>query len=316
MKKAAKKAAKKAGKAAVKAAVNQAVRRRRPQGPSREPEVDTREIEAHVNPFCDFANGARIPDQGAGRTLTEQLRLTYTLTTDADGEAAAAFQPNPKYPFITGVVGASDITWDANWTASGGTFLTDLDEARVVSWGIRAFTTLSATNAQGRIQLSKTGSVSVGQVMANNASNYQSIEFHPLAHGAEFGIIPHPTGAEYQNFTDFQATLSTTTVDTNWQFPVFVVKGAPATTACVFLELFMNLEEIVESGHALNALTRRQPVYNPMLQAAVDHAQTQHTGLFRGAKDAIAREIKGHAAKAAKKHLPRLLEKGLAALAL
>lgn len=291
----------------------------RPRGMKTSGGPSSSDLEEHLNlvagltdPFCETARGARIPDQGASRTVTECVQFMIPIITDAAGNGALAFQPNPKFPVMLATSydsGTSAFTLGANFeevtsnTASA-------PRGRIVTYGIRIISLLSATNASGQIILAKTSQVLPGGDLIVNPQHYSEFEPFPLEHGGEWCAVAHPRGSEYSDWSDFKGTTSSAPFgEDQLDCLVVMVLGSQNAQSVVSVELTMNTEFVVLDSSTMAQYARDQPVYSPQLQVAANHVQSNHSGLIKGAKAKLTKEFKSHAGKAVRKHILPFLEK-------
>lgn len=275
------------------------------------------------DPFCTHARGARLPDMGSGRTVTESCRQLATITTDANGDAGILFQPSPKYCQLPAARQVDGTFLAGNQYLPFGANSTSLERrARVVTWGVRAINLQSAVESKGQIVLFKVSRTQVTDVYGVNPSSYPCFEIHPLKHGGEWSLISYPTADTRLDWQSYDTMTNTTDVSTGaWEGMGIFILGSQATSSVLSLEIYFNTEYIPTDDNPLCQFALPQPVYNPQLFVATNQVHSTHNGLGAMAKDAIGKEIKKHALAAAKKHLiPALkkkgLEYGLAALAL
>lgn len=264
-------------------------------------------LEGLVNPFSDLAQGAMLPDMGNGRSLTERIAIELPLTTDANGNVILFFQPSVSYQEMTTTVSSGSpvtATCGAAFTVTPSNLTKSQENVRTVSFGARLYTTLSATEAAGRVVLAKCGPIAVNQVVNVNPNTFNAWESHPLSHGQEYALVSYTTGTEQLDWQPPQASVDTALV--GLETLCIYITGAPASVTVGYVETILHAESQVSASSTLAPLTKKQPVYHPAMFTAVDEARGQHNGLFRGAKEAVLRELKGHVKRSAAKHLPKL----------
>ncbi len=262
-------------------------------------------LEGLINPFSAEANGAQLPDIGNGRTMTERITNEYPITTDATGAVCLMYQASPKFQQMQGTLSGTVWSPSGTFDATATNYTKNQRAVRPVTFGLRVYTTLSATAAAGRIVLVKSNVLS-GATVTMIPQNFTAWESYPLAHGEEFAVVAHSTGSEQLVWDNGEAALNTDFWNPGVQSIGIYVIGAPASTVIGYVETVLNEEALIDPGDTLSGLAKAQPVYNPQMFVAADEARTKHGGLFRGAKEAIAKELKTHAKQAAAKHLPKL----------
>lgn len=262
-------------------------------------------LEGLVNPFSNAANGAMLPDIGNGRVLTERITNEYPITTDATGAVCLMYQASPKFQQLQGTLAGTTWSGAATFDVTGTNYSKNERGVRAVTFGMRVYTTLSATAASGRLVLLKSNTMN-NSAITLTPNNFTAWESYPLAHGEEFAVVSHSTGSEQLVWDNAEGANNTDFWNTGLQSIGLYIVGAPASTVIGYVETVLNEEALIDPGTPLSALARQQPVYNPAMFTAADEARSRHGGLFRGAKEAIGKELKAHVKQAAAKHLPKL----------
>jgi len=115
------------------------------------------------NPFDPTSKGARMPSQYAVSTNVHTSTVSYTLTTDVNGNFDAVLLPHPVfsvlagYATIAGGVAATPLgsggatTQNVRGNVSAANLATTYSNYRVVSWGVRLKSLQPFTEASGRI---------------------------------------------------------------------------------------------------------------------------------------------------------------------
>lgn len=189
------------------------------------------------NPFCASAKGARIPDDDAAPSMGVQIVQRYHFGTDANGKAA--FQLRPGLTACTGT--AATITGDTvtTWAALSSlndysNLIASFGQYRIVSLGVRCYTTLAPTNQSGSVRFVTSGdNLSDGVDM--ETSFWNETHAAPVA-GLDHRWIAKPQGSEWKNYIALGSHADYT------RFALYV-SGAPASTTDAFIcELYFNLE--------------------------------------------------------------------------
>jgi hypothetical protein len=270
----------------------------------------TEDVVTLANPFSPLARGSRLPDLGASRTVTETCRSLFQINSLATLAGGAIFQGNPKFCTLqASAYTAPDFTMNTNFQAFGTNSTSLATRGRVVSWGIRIMNMQSATGSTGFIALFKAGRVVPSLVLTNNPSLYPTYEIHPLVHGGQWSMVSHARGNDTQNWQNYSADTSGSTAIPPWEVLGVMVFGVAASVPVLQVEIYMNCEYQVDDDNPLAQYAQSQPVYNPQLLAAVNHVQSEHSGIHVGSKEDAGNTIKRVALQAARKHVVPFLKK-------
>jgi hypothetical protein len=269
-------------------------------------------LEAITNPFCEGAKRAKLPGVGAGSTMSEQVVRTGTIVSNGAGNAAIEFSDKPNCPTLVADGPSNVLTYSTAWSdAVDSLCYLYGDQYRVVSYGVRLMSLLSATDSKGVIKLRRGSPIDAGAISDVSPDAYTHTDIHAIGPNSEFHMIARPMNVETMNF-ETVSNYSTTSSNPvgNWECLFVHLEGVPPDTSCFYYELFTNFEYIFKPASLLSKLQSPQPVSNPAMLSARDHVQssmTNHKGGAAVVKAAIKREGK----KALTKHvLPFLLKKG------
>lgn len=260
-----------------------------------------------TDPFSSEAAQARYPDQGAGRTLTFQQRITITRTADANGIDAIAINPKVNYPYLAMASAAgSVITWNATWSSNNSTNLINTYGTvyRPTSIGVRLSNTLSATDSSGRIIIAKGGTPVAGSTTTFSAANFTEWEAHPYQHGGELHTFAFPRSSTAYGFQPLANTnADTQNGDPGWQTVYIAWFGVKASVNASYIEVFINYEYVALEDSPIAQLAVQQPVLDIAMQTAVNAVQTAHPVSHRGTKEVVKGFVKKEAKKALLKHV-------------
>jgi hypothetical protein len=273
-----------------------------------------------TDPFSPEAHDARYPDQGAGRTLTFTQKFATVISTDGNGNSAAAFNPKVNFPFIkSNSIGGTVVTWPATWDA-GGSIGGNLVNAygrsyRPTSMGVRVSNLLSATASSGYMVIAKGGiPPPVLGTTTISPQGFTGYDVHPMAHGGEWHAVSHPSSARgytMKDCSEFNTNIQAG--DDSWETVYLFVVGSAASTSVLYVELVINYEYTAQEDATIAQMAAPQPVLDIHMQTAVNHVQSQHPTSHKGAEAVIKGFIKREGKKALLKHvIPFVAKKAIA----
>lgn len=268
-----------------------------------------------LDPFSPQAAAAKIPDMGAGQTMTEQVRFSTPIVSEASGNAIFAFTPKLNNIMLT----AAGANWPAAYSLQSSTSLVQVngDRFRITSMGVRIVSLLSATASSGYLAVC-TGTPPALSTVVNIAPDYyQEYALYSVGDNTDWHAVAKPTGEESVYWNPVIGSDGTTELPIDgWQSLIFIAQGLPASTTCFQAEVVINYEFTVSTTSSIAKLQTPQPVYNPQLLVARNEAHNGISHVVQGAQDKIAKHIKKEAAKAVVKHvIPFAKKKGLKLLA-
>lgn len=235
---------------------------------------------AMVDPWCEQARGSKIPDDDSTPSVALSQKFQATVNSDASGRAGAVFKPNPTSNTVYGAAtlnGSSILTWGAGFTdPSAATISAAAGEYRIVSWGVRCYSSLAPTNQSGTLRFITAGTdVSTGAAFTVTGSFFERVEDYPVAN-CDVHWVSRPVGTGWKEYTS---------IGTNAYYEQLVVyaTGLPASaTACLQFEIVFNLELQAKPNDLAAALATAALVSRPhVLQAAsLVHAnrKSHHNG--------------------------------------
>lgn len=116
---------------------------------------------ALLDPFSINAQGARVPDMYASPTTTRHITKTFTIATNASGEADIVVLPSAYHHAVSPrgslVNGAAWLTIDGNSVANAlqytdpNTLAASLTNYRIVGYGVKIFGIQSMTGTAGKV---------------------------------------------------------------------------------------------------------------------------------------------------------------------
>ena len=220
---------------------------------------------SQIDPFCGHANGAKLFDSNATKTIPWQIRSFQTITTDANGSAAVMLQPclSSFYRTAQTITGSDVTAWNAYSTVEDYTnMLTYFQEYRIVNCGARVISQASATSSQGIIHMITLPEVSPDINWSSN--HFPEIDRYTLA-GADLHWISKPHA---QNDV-FQAIV-TTGMPNNAL--CVAVSGAAAATSVAAIEIVMNVEFTPDTESSFSRVASNAAPCSVAIQQAASNA--------------------------------------------
>ncbi len=273
-----------------------------------------------VDPFSPEATNARYPDQGAGKTMTFQQRLAFSLTTDSGGAGAAMMTSKPNFPYLLSAsVSGNTATWAGTY-AAGGDVSSNLVNTyglnfRPTSFGVRIANNLGATDSSGHVTIAKGSSV-IGIPTGTTfiPSNFNMWETHPMVHGGEWHAVGAPRNAGAYSMTPVAGYTNTADPTNTWDAIFVYVTGTKASTDVLYLELWINFEFVTKEDAIISQLAEPQPVYSAPMITAINEVQANHQPSHKGGQQVIRGFLKREAKKALVKHVIPFVAKKATAL--
>lgn len=262
-----------------------------------------------VDPFSENAGNAKIPDLGAGRTMSEQIRFAYAATSEASGALSFAIMPRFDNLLLLSAAG----TYAAANSLSNSTSLvvTAAQKARITSLGVKVVSLLSATNSSGAIVFGLGAAPLLGGTVRIAADYYNEYDLRPVGDSSEWHLIAKPDSASALDWVDPGAYTSTSsgTYVPGWQTMYVIGQGFPASTLSLYIEIVLNVEFTFVASSALSKLATAQPVFNPQLLTARNEAQNNIEHVVEGGRSKLSAHIKSEAGKAIRKHVVPFVKK-------
>jgi len=231
---------------------------------------------ALTNPFCPAAKGSKWPDGTQGNSMTQQFRGNLTISSLAAGNNAVVFASAAPYGYLAGTSStATVVTFPANyiWYKDTSLLATYGVEYRIVSFGVIFRCVASATSAAGLLTIGTAVAPAGGTSLTLGQEAYSEVQVVAIQPGMEITWIAQPRGSGAREFIP----QSTATVVTNdWTNCIMEIAGAPASTALINAEWFMNIEFTLPTNSDLAPLAKQNP---PKVVHAETAVSTVHTML-------------------------------------
>lgn len=251
----------------------------RPRPRSQRDTMLVRQICGLSDPFCSHANGAKYPDPSGVRTLPFTRRLRTVLATDASGYANLlinpqwAFQPHAAVNVWTG----NAVTSWSNYAGAGA--IAGVIGYRIVSTGYLCRRISAPLSSSGLLHIRQYAPETLStaapiDTTTFNASNHLTIA---LQDAKEVAVMLERTSQMPQTFynpnNDVSAVASSSTH--GFAYSTISLSGAPATTACLDIEIIINFEVIFEDSSDLaQVATPAVPANSTVTEAAAKVTST------------------------------------------
>jgi hypothetical protein len=245
----------------------------------------TRAVCAITDPFCPASKNAKYPDGTMGNTLTQQVRGNYTVTTSASGNYVLSLVPSVPYGYLLAVAAtATTNTLAAAYTkySSANTlFDTYGQNYRVVSMGVIIRCVASATTASGTLTLGSGPALPVNTVVTLGQELYNEVVIKAIQPGMEVSWIATPMGPGARDFSAPTTTTNPSSI-ADWNALTLEIAGAPASTAMLSVEWFINIEFNLALNSALSAVAKPNPPKSDVAMTALSKTQNSIGSFIEG----------------------------------
>jgi len=238
------------------------------------------------------------------------------ITTDANGQAAFAFQPAPggQFCWVSNTDTAiSTGTWTPDWTAAAhdliSTSLSDIVEVQTISAGFEFIPATALTAQGGYILASKydnkneAAGIGIDTVYPGHDQMYNLRE--PLTYVESNHFVP----GLHTGQSGFATEVGDTT---NLSGAVSVLRfHGPASTLVGYVHMRMVVEAVLDPSHNYG----HRPPRHANLQSAHSAIRSSIPTFFQGTKEKAISYISKHAMQVVSHYGVKLLEQGVAAAA-
>lgn len=254
--------------------------------------VSMEKICAISDPFCVAARGAKWPDAQSTRSVCIPVRGSFSVGTDANGNAARLMVPR----WSTGVAAFSSITGTvATWSAMSawvGTAAFSPQSVRLVSGGIKI------TNISPR--LSAAGTLYLSSIPGGNSLNITTMDF------ADYGQEQMDTytmsslvdksvfaffkagGNESRQFNPVIADTSTAVLNTyDWCPIVIGVTGAQTNTTVLRVEYQLNFELLFPRSDAMSLMGTPPPAADSVAAGGSSFVSSKIGSILSGSYEVV-----------------------------
>lgn len=273
--------------------------------PLREVPLSYIEAVCSINdPFCNAAIGARYMDLGKVRSLPFSDHTRTTVSTLASGNAAIAFVPGiNNLPFVgASAIAANVPTWAANLTSNVP--FVNIADYRIISCGLIIRNIVAPLSASGSVRVrvfSSEGAYNIQQAGFNlttyNCEEYLDI---PLQDCKEVTVSLKRVDVTAKNFRNVNTAglpggLFTTYDPPGFQVATIYVDGAPASTAAIDVEFFVNYEIVFLASSGMQQVAIPGVKMNPYVSSAMDVVSSEVKAIAKQGVAFVATNVKRYA---------------------
>lgn len=269
---------------------------------------DINELQGLTNPFSAHARGSKLPDSDSSRSVAITLVERRGVGTLASGKFAVRVTGTLKdsVGFATAISGQTATTFGAMEEVSDmAAFEAQFQNYRIVSWGVKAFTSLAPLDQKGIFTMFTIppAGVSTGAIDGFNAGSslYEEVRNFPIT-DTTVQWISKPVGIEHREYKSVFDTQE-------WDDLVIFGQGLPVSQTVMFLEIYYNLECTVKFGEMSGAAATAAADFKPHMLAGMGHVAKHLAGTKTG------QEIKSSIGHWIKQGLLTAGKTGLAVLA-
>nr|WRQ64943.1 hypothetical protein [Sobelivirales sp.] len=248
---------------------------------------------SNTDPFCEAASGAKIPDSSSVRTLAYRNRRVFTLTTSAAGGGALLVTPNyvresvcpmtlVTPPFIYAPTG--------NIANPDG--ISGADGFRIVTCGFIIRNITAPLNSSGMVYIRQLANsyplTSDIDVVAYGSSKALDVSLQMCKEVAVVCSRSSQPITDFYDMTDPGVDQRTYKVQ---GFPALTVavSGAPASTAVLQVEWFVNYEITFDESAAVGRLATPSIASIPLVDDAVKAFRSTAKTLFQEGVSAVTK---------------------------
>jgi len=215
------------------------------------------------NPWSPHAKGSKVPDSENSKSVPYTMVWHKSLTTDANGALAVNVRGRMASSLKQASLMTSSqvTTWDADENVTNySEYSTAFDRFRIVSWGIRMYSTLAPTEQAGTIR------IITSPESANNGQNYDGSLFEevvtiPLSTKDIFWVSK-AQGISARDYVSYSTTAN------YWDSLFVAVTGAKASSTALTMEITMNVEAQINFGSVTATLATPSATHKPHVMQA------------------------------------------------
>jgi hypothetical protein len=242
---------------------------------------------SNFDPFCQAAVGAKQFDSNTMPSLTYQNRMVHAVVTDANGFAAVWFNNTPTGYYALGTVTGGNV---ASWLGVDSNFLTsvtatNLSQWRIVSSGMRYFTTQSWSTASGFINVTE-----MSQTYFSGFTGFpaNSLRLGPISktvalRDAQITFVARSKGMKAREYQETSAG------DSGYTGCLLYFAGTPSTTIG-HIEFSTNYEWTADPNSAFQLFASPAAEHKPVILDAVTHMSSVNSNIkaFTGGVESAA----------------------------
>lgn len=250
------------------------------------------------DPFCHHANGAKYIDDSPLRTFPFTVHSEKTLTTDINGNVAFTVVPNVTRDSICPTVVVGNTVTPNFLDAAVVPLPTGATRFRITSVGLRVKNVAPSLTASGMVSFRGYSAEDGTQLFSYDGTAYTvaAAKNVPLINVTDECIVLQHTSQMAQNFYKPLQVMPTFIIQ-EWQAPGYapvsvLLKGGPASTACLHVEFIMNVEFTFDEGFALGLAVTPAPAFNPVLAAVASRVSSSGIGVFTESANMVYRMVR------------------------
>lgn len=243
------------------------------------------QVHSLANPFSASARGSKIPDSDSTKSVPISIVSRRSMASDAAGKIGVHIAPKLSEctSFGTTITGSVITTIGTagplpDYTALAAQF----SSYRIVSWGVKVYSTLAPTNQSGYFTCITDPTFSSGFDTAS--SFFEETLTFPLSE-TSVQWVSKPVGNQYRDYIPIANQAS-------WDHLFIYMDGMPASTSgAMQVEIYFNLECQVSLGSLSSAIATPSAEHKPHILAASAAVLKKVAGTKLG--DAVKRGFMG-----------------------
>lgn len=229
-----------------------------------------------TNPWSVHARGSKVPDSDSSKSITSTISWPKTFSVNSSGKAAICVRPELNHNILVAdaINGTLQqvITFNPSpvpvpdYAALEKAF----DSYRIVSWGIRVYTTLAPTNQAGSYKIITLPEDPIDG-FSWGGSLWEETASFPLSQ-QDIHWIAKPIGVAHKEYRALDTVQS-------WDRVFIAVEGAPASSEAFTIELVYNLECQINIGSISSTMATKAADHNPHVVGASSKTLAVHGGV-------------------------------------
>jgi len=231
-----------------------------------------------TDPWCVHATGSKLPDSDSSKSVPVTLKFSYSCQTNAEGRMAKTVEPSLLANLGgSNIVTASEVsTWNADQSIPDySAVAAQFHSYRIVSMGVRVYSTLAPTNQSGFFKLITTPSSPTAGAFVYTGGLHETISQYAVA-GSDIHWIAKPIGVTYKEYVPIANRQS-------WDTLYIMGEGLPNSTAsAVQIEVVMHLECQIKLGGISAALATKAADHKEHVLAASARAHSTRPSSYNG----------------------------------
>jgi hypothetical protein len=221
------------------------------------------------------------------------LTSTFEVDTNANGDAAFIVAPNIQNLFYLGtaIAGTNVTTWGAAASAKDWTAFSPMaDQARIVSMGVRVYSTLSPTEQSGYCRIVTSPELPSPGVNIDGGL-WEAVQTYPMSE-LDAHVVLRPQGVEWKVYHPITSNL-------DYNCVAAIVKGSAASKTALIVEITINLECLVNIGQLAGGLATPGKPSDPHALSAASRVHARHKGIHNGSTQSVGTKLLGFVKDAA-----------------